>query len=114
MAIDIAAGVRAVIAELETAGIAAYDSPAKVNPPCAYVQPTKLDGFTLGDCAELTVQVFLCAPANSAEVVEPMLGTLLNAALGVLDPTEPVTLNATLALDVGQVPCYIVTASTDT
>lgn len=110
----IARGVAAVVAALSGAGVPASDNPANLNPPCAYVQPRSLDGFTLGGCAELTVDVFLCAPANSRDRVEKTLADLLDKALAVLDPAEPITLNATLSLDVGQVPCYIVAATTET
>lgn len=110
----IARGVAAVVAGLASAGVPATDNPSNVNPPGAYVQPRTLDGFTLGGSALLTVDVFLCAPANNRDRVETILADLLDKALTVLDPAEPITLNATLSLDVGTVPCYIIAATTET
>lgn len=83
-----------VVLALKDAGVPANIDPAKLNPPCVWVQPTEVEETYLDGSGDLSCDVYLVA--KDAGLFESMLALekLLAKVLTVLDPDGPIDLAA--------------------
>ncbi|MFJ1461003.1 hypothetical protein [Nocardia sp. N2S4-5] len=110
---DVSETMTEIVDTLRAQGIRANLDPAKLNPPCAWVQPTQIEHTLLGGGVVLTVAVWLIATDRPPDITHAALSALLSRALVVLEPTEPTVINEAITLtQSGQpLPAYRITTT---
>lgn len=79
-----------VVLALKDAGVPANIDPAKLNPPCVWVQPTEVEATYLDGGGELSCDVYLVAPDTGLFESMVALEKMLAKVLTVLAPDGPI------------------------
>lgn len=104
------AAVKELTDAIESAGVPASTVVAEVRVPGAWVSPRTMTVETLSGGGTLRCHVYLIAGDVTADQALKELGGLLDKALTVVDPDEPVDMAQAVALpDTPPMPAYRLT-----
>ncbi|MFW0784506.1 hypothetical protein AAFP35_08275 [Gordonia sp. CPCC 206044] len=117
MTMDILDELNALVTTLRDAGVDAYLDPRDLNPPCAWVVARNFTVCqTIGGSGEMQVEVYLIVPDLGYEQDCLQLNALLDRALEVIQPDEPVSLSEQVGIPgvTSPLPAYQITVNIPT